>query len=144
MGTLRSVTAARVSRPIIALAGTESALMLLPLPCPDPSEELSRLALRPHAHRCASCGARYRCTGAGETGFCTPLCAPCHWVELGGQLTAYRAIVSALERKRRQIEKAAGRAACQQALEDRRRCTPVGDTRPSRRHRGEEAVAAQD
>ncbi|MGC1676044.1 MAG: hypothetical protein WA740_00815 [Candidatus Binataceae bacterium] len=49
-----------------------------------------------------------------------------------------------MERKRRQIEKAAGHAACLQALEDRRRCAPAGDARPSRRHRVEEAVAAQD
>lgn len=133
MGTLRSVTAARVNRPITAADGTESALTLLPLPCPDPCEELSRAALSPHAHRCASCGARYRCTGAGETGFCTPVCAPCHWIELGAQLATYRAIVSELEQKRRQIERSTGRTECLQALENKRRRTPLGAALPNRK-----------
>lgn len=144
MGTLRSLNAARANRPIGTAADTESALMLVPLPCPDPGDEFSRVALRAHAHRCGSCGARYRCSGAGETGFCTPLCAPCHWVELRGQLTAYRTIVSALERKRRQIEKSAGRAACLLALENKRRRAPSGASRPNRRPLVEEAGAPQE
>lgn len=140
MGILRSVTAARGSAVIVTAADTESALTLLPLPCPDPSDDLSHAALRPHAHQCASCGARYRCTGAGETGFCAPLCAPCHWVELGGQLNAYRAIVSALERKRSQIEKSTGRAACFRALENKRRRTPLDAAYPSRQHQIEDGA----
>jgi hypothetical protein len=63
---------------------------------------------------------------------------------LGGQLTAYRTIVSALERKRRQIEKSAGRAACLLALENKRRRAPSGAVRPSRRPPVEEAGASQE
>jgi len=140
MGTLRSVTAARVGALIVTAVDAESALPLLPLPCPDPAEGLIRAALRLHAHECASCGARYRCAGAGETGFCAPLCAPCHWVELGGQLNAYRAIVSALERKHRQIEKSTGRAACLRALESKRRRITLGAACPSRKHQIEDSA----
>ncbi|HVA79076.1 MAG TPA: hypothetical protein VNF27_14330 [Candidatus Binataceae bacterium] len=132
MGTLRSVTVARNGRSAAACAAAKSPLALLPLPCPDPSDEAVRAAPRPHEHRCASCGGRYRCAGADETGFCPPLCAPCYWVELGGQLTAYRAIVSALERKRRHLEKSAGREACARALENRRRGAQLSTARVNR------------
>ena len=51
------------------------------------------------------------------------MCAPCYWVELGSQLKVYRAIVAEISRKRREMEKIAGRTACQMA-EQRRR--PLG------------------
>ncbi|MGH7779468.1 MAG: hypothetical protein ACREQR_06550 [Candidatus Binataceae bacterium] len=54
---------------------------------------------------------------------------------MGGQLTAYRAIVSALERKRGQLERAAGREACLRALENRRRGTQLGTARANRKDR---------
>jgi hypothetical protein len=129
METLRSATVARIGRCAADFTVGESALALLPLPCPDPADDAVHAAPRPHAHRCASCGAIYRCAGADETGFCAPVCAPCYWVELGGQLTAYRAIVAALERKRRQLEKSAGRERCARALERRRHGAQLGAAR---------------
>ncbi|MHB8381254.1 MAG: hypothetical protein ACYDC3_02770 [Candidatus Binataceae bacterium] len=135
MGTLRSLSAARGSLPAADSSGAESALAVLPLPCPDPSR-LSRAPLRPHAHQCAGCGVHYRCVGVGDTGFCAPMCAPCYLVELDAQLAAYRAIVASLERERRRLEKSAEPAACLQALENKRRCAPVSAARLSRKQFG--------
>jgi hypothetical protein len=47
-------------------------------------------------------------------------------VELGRQLRIYRAVIAALNRKRRRIEKAAGADACQKAQAHRRKTVQNG------------------
>jgi hypothetical protein len=99
------------------------ALPLVALPCPAVNSSTPR---GPHGHRCTTCGDTYRCPGPDDTGFCAPVCAPCYWVELGAQLRVYRAVVAALARKRRAMERAAGRAACLAAGRERRRRRHAG------------------
>jgi hypothetical protein len=52
---------------------------------------------------------------------CAPVCAACYWVELGSQLRIYRTMVAELTRKRREIGRLAGRAACARAKRSRRK-----------------------
>jgi hypothetical protein len=67
-----------------------------------------------------NCSADYRCAGPDETGRCAPVCSPCYWVELGGQLRVYQAMVVALTRKRAQLERRAGAQVCRKAQKQRR------------------------
>ena len=138
MGGARTARLQRSLRSAIARGRFTPALALLPLPCPDPAGP-PRAAMHPHGHRCAGCGAAYRCPGPDETGFCPPLCAPCYWVELGSQLKAFRAVVAAMSRKRREIEKIAGRTACRAAEQRRRRFG-----RPGSMPAGSEKVVTRD
>ncbi|HVA82220.1 MAG TPA: hypothetical protein VNF29_14935 [Candidatus Binataceae bacterium] len=116
-------------------------LALLPLPCPDPAQAAAGAALRPHAHHCAACGAIYRCAGAGDTGLCVPLCAPCYSLELGRQLSAYRTMVAAApERKSRQLVKGRGRALCAGARRLARHSLP----RPSHARSNHEETSADN
>jgi len=125
MGGARTARLQRGAKSAIWPARFTPALALLPLPCPDPATPQA-VPLRAHGHRCAGCGAAYRCPGPDETGFCPPLYAPCYWVELGTQLKVYRAVVAAMSRKRREMEKIAGRTACQAAEHRRRRFGRAG------------------
>jgi hypothetical protein len=77
-----------------------------------------------HAHNCLCCGARYLCDGPEETGFCSAVCQPCRWVELGSQLKIYREMVAELQRKRTRIAHKVGRAACENAYARRRKMNP--------------------
>ena len=114
-------TEARANRRMRGCGAALPILTQVPRPYSGPGLAAARASARPHAHRCASCGDTYSCSGDDETGACTPLCAGCYWLELGGQLSAYRAIIAAIERKRRQLERAAGPGACVRALERKRR-----------------------
>jgi hypothetical protein len=76
---------------------------------------------RLHAHNCLCCGARYLCEGPEETGFCSAVCEPCRWVELGSQLRIYREMVAELQRKRTHIARKVGRTACENAYARRRK-----------------------
>jgi len=110
MKTSRKAVGARAAENSPGFAVCGPMLELLPLPCPDPGQAAAGAVLRPHSHHCAACGVRYRCAGAGDTGFCAPLCAPCYSIELGRQLSAYQTMVAAPERKPRQLVKAPERA----------------------------------
>ncbi len=57
---------------------------------------------------------------------CAPVCAACYWVELGSQLRVYRTVVAELTRKRRAMEKVAGREACVRAQRSRSRFASRG------------------
>lgn len=111
--SLKPASAARVK----PRAGRSLALHPLPWPAADVS---ARDARKPHAHRCLICSAQYRCSGAGETGLCTPVCSPCYWVELGVQQRVYEAMVATFVRKRAQLERRVGAGACRQAQRQRR------------------------
>jgi hypothetical protein len=74
-----------------------------------------------HAHNCLCCGARYLCEGPEETGFCSAVCEPCRWVELGSQLKIYREMIAELQHKRACIAHKVGRAACENAYARRRK-----------------------
>jgi len=54
-------------------------------------------------------------------GYCTPVCQPCYWIELGSQLRIYKEIVAELERKRIEIERRIGKGFCQNAAAHRRK-----------------------
>src|SRR5712692_6567436 len=99
------------------------------VPLPWPPATLSRRAARcPHAHHCTICRDKYRCSGPDETGSCTPVCAPCYWVELGSQLRIYQALVDSLSRKRRKIQARLGTAVCRRASAYRRKQTRAAAT----------------
>ncbi len=72
-------------------------------------------ARAPHAHRCLACAATYDCPDAEEIGYCTPVCQPCYWMELGSQLRIYEEMVAELRRKRAEIEHRIGKAVCRTA-----------------------------
>jgi hypothetical protein len=101
-------------------AATRSALVINPLPWPEPGRAAIR-ALTRHAHNCLACGATYECRGPGEIGYCAPVCQPCHWIELGSQLRIYQEVISALRRKRTTIERRIGRGFCRSAAAHRRK-----------------------
>ncbi len=110
-----------------------------PLPWP-PAGMARRRALAPHAHRCAGCGADFRCPGPDDTGLCAPVCRPCYWFELGLQLKIYSAVVAALGRRRDRIEREIGTAACKRAQAARRQLSRnsklMAAFRGSRDHNG--------
>jgi hypothetical protein len=89
-------------------------LEILPLPWPAAGTDL-RTARRPHRHRCVNCPSHYLCAGPDETGECVPLCGPCLWVELGGQVKMYQSMANEIERRRRKIEERIGSAECRRA-----------------------------
>jgi hypothetical protein len=104
-----------------ALPGTGGAgLAQRPLPWP-PAGVSRRRALAIHAHRCVGCGADFRCPGPDDTGLCAPVCPPCYWFELGMQLKVYSAVVAALSRRRTEIERRIGSAACRNVQRKRQR-----------------------
>jgi hypothetical protein len=104
----------------------ESSAALATVPLPWPPTDAPREGRRPHAHRCFDCSAEFRCPGPDETGACAPICAPCYWLELGRQVRTYRAVIAALNRKRRKIEKAVGASVCQKSQAHRRRNVQTG------------------
>jgi hypothetical protein len=91
-----------------------------PLPWPPPGVSRRR-ALGIHAHRCVGCGADFRCPGPDDTGLCAPVCPPCYWFELGMQLKIYSTVVAALGRRRAEIERRIGGAACRSVQRKRKR-----------------------
>lgn len=89
---------------------SKGALKIEPLPWPAAQVPNETAHLR-HGHRCIACANTFECQGPEETGFCTPVCQPCYWVELGTQLRVYREVVSELARKSKEIEQRVGREA---------------------------------
>src|SRR5271157_2243440 len=110
-----SMAIARHKTPqVTTRTGRGEEIEVLPLPWP-PAGADSRVARRPHRHRCVNCPSLYLCAGPDETGECVPLCGPCMWVELGAQLKMYQAMANEIDRRRRKIEEQIGSSECRRA-----------------------------
>ena len=118
-GTIRRMAASStsISRGKALFASTVATGEIVEsLPLPWPSAGISaREARRPHGHRCVTCEEHYRCAGPDPSGECTPLCAPCMWVELGAQFRMYQSLADAIDRRRRKLERQVGAAECRKA-----------------------------
>jgi hypothetical protein len=123
-GTIRRMAASSTTRlrgkALFASTATTGEIVES-LPLPWPSEGISaREARRPHGHQCVTCEEPYRCSGPDSSGECTPLCAPCLWVELGSQFRMYQSLADAIRRRRRKLERQVGAAECRKAQTHRR------------------------